>query len=131
MKLNPQQAPLYGESVLTVRLDDEGVCWAEEEEEEDEVEFYLLFSGSNQQHLTTTLRVSNVTLQAVCPAHDVCEQVLVTLCTARPGGQVDLHSQESFCYVPDLALDMAQFLLSNTAPQGALLLDDQQVRGRG
>uniref|UniRef100_UPI003AAC7CA6 A-kinase anchor protein 13 n=1 Tax=Centroberyx gerrardi TaxID=166262 RepID=UPI003AAC7CA6 len=127
MKLNPQQAPLYGECVLTVHLDDDEACCAEGEEEEEEVEFYLLFSGSSQRHLTSTLRVSHVTLQAMCPAHDVCEQVLVTLCSARPGGPVDPHSQESFCFVQDLALDMAHFLLNNTTPQEALLLDDQQV----
>ncbi len=32
-------------------------------------------------------------------AHNVCEQVLVTLCLARPGGPVDTHSQETFCFV--------------------------------
>ncbi|XP_054475522.1 A-kinase anchor protein 13 [Anoplopoma fimbria] len=131
MKLNPQQAPLYGECVLTVQLDDGDVCRAEGEEDEDEeAEFYLLFAGSTQRHLTSTLRVSHVTLQAVCPAHDVCEPVLVTLCLARPGGPVDTQSQETFCYVQDLALDMAHFLLDNISPQEALLLDDEQsVRG--
>ncbi|XP_068578877.1 A-kinase anchor protein 13-like isoform X4 [Cebidichthys violaceus] len=128
MKLNPQQAPLYGECVLTVQLDDEDVCRAEGEEDEDEeAEFYLLFSGSTQRHLTSTLRVGHVTLQAVCPAHDVCEQVSVTLCWARPGGPVGTHSQETFCFVQDLALDMAHFLLDNIAPQDALLLDDEQI----
>ncbi|XP_037622082.1 A-kinase anchor protein 13-like isoform X4 [Sebastes umbrosus] len=129
MKLNPQQAPLYGECVLTVQLDDDDddACRAEGEEEEEEVEFYLLFSGSTQRHLTSTLRVSHVTLQAVCPAHNVCEQVSVTLCLARPDGPVDTRSQETFCFVQDLALDMAHFLLDNIAPQEALLLDDEQI----
>ncbi|XP_039989550.1 A-kinase anchor protein 13-like isoform X2 [Xiphias gladius] len=128
MKLNPQQAPLYGECLLTVQLDDDDVRRAEgEEEEEEEVEFYLLFSGSTQRHMSSTLRVSHVTLQAVCPAHNACEQVLVTLCCARRGGPVDAHSQETFCFVQDLALDMAGFLLDNTAPQEALLLDDEQI----
>ncbi|XP_069018084.1 A-kinase anchor protein 13-like isoform X2 [Embiotoca jacksoni] len=127
MKLNPQQAPLYGECVLTVQLDDDDVRCAEEEEEEEDMEFYLVFSGSTQRHVSSTLRVSHVTLQAVCPAHNVCEQVLVTLCLARPGGPVDTHSQETFCFVQDLALDMAHFLLDSTTPQEALLLDDEQI----
>uniref|UniRef100_UPI0037E78F37 A-kinase anchor protein 13-like isoform X2 n=1 Tax=Semicossyphus pulcher TaxID=241346 RepID=UPI0037E78F37 len=128
MKLNPQQAPLYGECVLTVQLDDEDVSRADgEEEEEEEVEFFLLFSGSTQRHVSSTLRVSQVTLQAVCPAHNVCEQVSVMLCVARPGGPVDSQSRETFCFVQDLALDMADFLLDSTAPQEALLLDDQQI----
>ncbi|XP_033997631.1 A-kinase anchor protein 13 isoform X6 [Trematomus bernacchii] len=124
MKLNPQQAPLYGECVLTVHLEEDDVCRAEDEEEK--VEFYLLFSGSTQRHLTSTLRVSHVTLQAVCPAHNVCEQVLVTLCWVQPDGAVDSRSQETFCFVQDLALDMAHFLLDSIAPQEALLLDDEQ-----
>ncbi|XP_033941104.1 A-kinase anchor protein 13-like isoform X3 [Pseudochaenichthys georgianus] len=124
MKLNPQQAPLYGECVLTVHLEEDDVCRAEDEDEK--VEFYLLFSGSTQRHLSSTLRVSHVTLQAVCPAHNVCEQVLVTLCWVQPDGAVDSRSQETFCFVQDLALDMAHFLLDSIAPQEALLLDDEQ-----
>ncbi|XP_034541586.1 A-kinase anchor protein 13 [Notolabrus celidotus] len=127
MKLNPQQAPLYGECVLTVQLDDEDVCPTDKEEEEEKAEFYLLFSGSTQRHVSSTLRVSQVTLQAVCPAHNVCEQVLVTLCVARHGGPVDKESQETFCFVQDLALDMAHFLLDSTDPQEALLLEEQQI----
>ncbi|KAK2918323.1 A-kinase anchor protein 13 isoform X1 [Channa argus] len=123
MKLNPQQAPLYGECVLTVQLDDEDVCHAARED--DEVEFYLLFLGSAQRHLSSTKRVSHNTLQAVCPAHNLCEQVLVTLCLDLHGAPVDTHSQETFCFVQDLALDMAHYLLENTAPEEALLLDDQ------
>ncbi|KAM6972966.1 A-kinase anchor protein 13-like [Aplochiton taeniatus] len=128
MKLNPQQAPLYGDCVLTVQLADEEVS---EDEEEDGVEFYLLFSGSSQRHLTTTRRVSHATLQAICPAHNMCEAVRVTLCSARPQGPVDPLSEESFCYVQDLALDLARFLLTAAgaphSPEGALLLEERQV----
>ncbi|KAM8893040.1 uncharacterized protein AB9W97_012741 isoform 4-T4 [Spinachia spinachia] len=117
-----------GECVLTVQLDDEDVPPAAgEEEKEEEADLFLLFSGSSQSHLSSTLRVGRVTLQAVCPAHDVCEQVLVTLCKARPGGPVHTLSQETFCFIQDLALDMAHFLLDSKAPQEALLFDDEQI----
>ncbi|XP_072520347.1 A-kinase anchor protein 13 isoform X2 [Salminus brasiliensis] len=126
MKLNPQQAPLYGECVLTVQLNDEECM-----EEEEDVEFYLLFAGTTQRHLTTTLRVSHVTLQAVCPAHDRGETVQVTLCQARPGGSVDAVAEERFQFVQDLALDMAHFLLSASSQrdglEGALMLDECQI----
>uniref|UniRef100_A0A3Q1HDQ0 Uncharacterized protein n=1 Tax=Anabas testudineus TaxID=64144 RepID=A0A3Q1HDQ0_ANATE len=89
-----------GECVLTVQLDDEDAG--------EEVEFYLLFSGSTQRHVSSTLRVSHITLQAVCPAHNVCEEVLVTLCLARPGGSVDRHSQETFCFVQVTALSYSR-----------------------
>ncbi|XP_030642519.1 A-kinase anchor protein 13 [Chanos chanos] len=126
MKLNPQQAPLYGECVLTVQLDNEECL-----EDEEEVEFYLLFAGTTQTHLTSTHRLSHVTLQAVCPAHNCSETVQVTLCLARPGGPVDPLAEECFQYVQDLALDMAQFLVSASGHadglEGALLLDECQI----
>ncbi|XP_070966161.1 A-kinase anchor protein 13 isoform X10 [Oncorhynchus clarkii lewisi] len=126
MKLNPQQAPLYGECLLTVQLGDEDHL-----EDEEGVEFYLLFAGTNQRHLTSTLRISHVTLQAVCPAHDCSESVQVTLCSARPGGSVDPVAEERFQFVQDLAFDMAQFLVSAAGQadglEGALLLDECQI----
>lgn len=123
MKLNPQQAPLYGECLLTVQL-----CEEECVEDEEDVEFYLLFAGTTQRHVSSTLKISHVTLQAVCPAHDCSETVRVTLCQARPGGLVDPVAEERFQFVQDLALDMAQFLV-NTAgkSEGALLLDECQI----
>ncbi|XP_041746088.1 A-kinase anchor protein 13 isoform X2 [Coregonus clupeaformis] len=126
MKLNPQQAPLYGECLLTVQLGDE-----ERLEDEEDVEFYLLFAGTTQRHLTSTLRISHVTLQAVCPAHDCCESVQVTLCSVRSGGSVDNVAEERFQFVQDLAFDMAQFLVSAAGRadglEGALLLDECQI----
>ncbi|XP_052400579.1 A-kinase anchor protein 13 isoform X5 [Carassius gibelio] len=123
MKLNPQQAPLYGECLLTVQL-----CEEECVEDEEDVEFYLLFAGSTQRHISSTLKVSHVTLQAVCPAHDQSETVRVTLCQARPGGSVDPVAEERFQFVQDLALDMAQFLVNTVGKkEGALLLDECQI----
>ncbi|XP_077066494.1 A-kinase anchor protein 13 isoform X12 [Siphateles boraxobius] len=123
MKLNPQQAPLYGECLLTVQL-----CEEECVEDEDDVEFYLLFAGSTQRHISSTSKISHVTLQAVCPAHDRSETVRVTLCQARPGGSVDPVAEERFQFVQDLALDMAQFLVNSVGKtEGALLLDECQI----
>ncbi|KAJ8252140.1 hypothetical protein COCON_G00214520 [Conger conger] len=127
MKLNPQQAPLYGECVLTVQLCDEEVC-----EEEEDVEFYLLFSGSTQTHLSSTVRTSHVTLQAICPAHACCEAVRVTLCSAGPGRPAGpVGPGERFRFVQDLAFDMAQFLVSaagrSDGLEAAMLLDQCDI----
>ncbi|KAM6950058.1 A-kinase anchor protein 13 isoform 3-T4 [Lycodopsis pacificus] len=137
MKLNPQQAPLYGRCVLTVQLADE------ELEEEEGVDYFLLFAGSTQRHLTSTLRSSHDTLQALCPAHDCCEVVSVTLCSASRGvpespedlkpclGRVSPLAEHRFSFVQDLAFDMAQFLVSTAGRadglDGALLLDECQI----
>ncbi|XP_014826311.1 PREDICTED: A-kinase anchor protein 13-like isoform X2 [Poecilia mexicana] len=138
MKLNPQQAPLYGRCVVTVQLSDEELA-----ADDRGVDYFLLFAGSTQRHLTSTLRSSHDTLQALCPAHDCCEVVLVTLCSATqtpsrdpedpapcPGCVAPL-AEHRFSFVQDLAFDMAQFLVSTAGRadglDGALLLDECQI----
>ncbi|KAK1804659.1 hypothetical protein P4O66_020653, partial [Electrophorus voltai] len=122
----PGPLEMTGECLLTVQLSEEECA-----EGEEDVEFYLLFSGTTQRHLTTTLRVSHVTLQAVCPAHNRGETVQVKLCQARPGGAIDLVAEEHFQFVQDLALDMAHFLVRAAAHKGglrgAMLLDECQI----
>lgn len=102
--------------------------------------FLLLFSGSTQRHLSSTQRTSHDTLQALCPAHDCCEAVLVTLCSISQGvvptpedcaGHVTPLAEHRFCFVQDLAFDMAQFLVSTAGRtdglEGALLLDECHI----
>ncbi|XP_066558030.1 A-kinase anchor protein 13 isoform X4 [Amia ocellicauda] len=126
MKLNPQQAPLYGECLLTVQL-----CEEDRFDKEDDVEFYLFFAGTSQRHLTSTQRVNHVTLHAICPAHDCCESVQVTLCSAKPGCPVDSVAEDRLLFVQDLAFDMAQFLVSTAgrtdALEGTRMLDEFQI----
>uniref|UniRef100_A0AAV2L501 A-kinase anchor protein 13-like n=1 Tax=Knipowitschia caucasica TaxID=637954 RepID=A0AAV2L501_KNICA len=123
MKLSPIEAPLYGKCVLTVLLEDDDAV-PEEEEEGELVEFYLLFSGSSQRHLTSTVRVGRVTLQAVCPGHNEYEQVLVVLCVARPDGAVDKRGQNKLTFVQDLALDTAHVMLNSKLHQKDQLWND-------
>ncbi|KAF4082997.1 hypothetical protein AMELA_G00135030 [Ameiurus melas] len=125
MKLNPRQAPLYGSCLLTVQLSDDELC------EGEDVEFFLHFTGSTQRHVSSTLKISHDTLQLVCPAHDLCESVVVTLCSGGPDGLVHHLSSEQMCFVQDLALDMAQFLVSavvqEEGTEGALLLNECHI----
>ncbi|XP_050970397.1 A-kinase anchor protein 13 isoform X4 [Labeo rohita] len=127
MKLSPCQAPLYGKCVLTVQLCDEALG----EGEQGEVQFFLLFTGSAQRHLTSTLKVNHATLQAVCPAHNCCESVLVTLCSSGPDGSIHTLATRHLDFVQDLAFDMAQFLVSTVGQtnllEEALLLDEHQI----
>ncbi|XP_026149979.1 A-kinase anchor protein 13 isoform X3 [Mastacembelus armatus] len=138
MKLNPQQAPVYGRCVITVQLTEEELAL-----DEEGVDYFLLFAGSTQRHLTSTLRSSHDTLQALCPAHDCCEVVLVTLCSVSQNvpvapanlkpclGRVAPLAEHRFSFVQDLAFDMAQFLVSMAGRtdglDGALLLDECQI----
>ncbi|XP_076598220.1 A-kinase anchor protein 13 isoform X3 [Chaetodon auriga] len=138
MKLIPQQAPLYGQCVISVQLTDEELAAHEEG-----VDYFLLFAGSTQRHLTSTLRSNHDTLHALCPAHDCCEVVLVTLCSVSRGvpeaaedlkpclGCVAPLAEHRFSFVQDLAFDMAQFLVSTAGRadglDGALLLDEFQI----
>nr|XP_033775464.1 A-kinase anchor protein 13 isoform X2 [Geotrypetes seraphini] len=114
MKLNPQKAPLYGDSPLTVLL-------TEEVKSENDVAFYLLFAGSTLKHLASTRKVDSGTLETVTPGHDCCETVKVSLCASRKGFPVLVVAEESFQFIQDEAYDAAQFLAANAGNQQALI----------
>ncbi|XP_064373282.1 A-kinase anchor protein 13 isoform X4 [Dromaius novaehollandiae] len=113
MKLNPQQAPLYGDCLITVQL-------TEEDKVEDDVVFYLVFTGSTLQHCTSTRKINPRSLETIAPGHDCCETVRVALCAAREGHPVLLVAEESFQFVQDEAYDAAQFLATCAGNQQAL-----------
>ncbi|KAM5291243.1 A-kinase anchor protein 13 isoform 3-T3 [Glossophaga mutica] len=113
MKLNPQQAPLYGDCVVTVLL-------AEEDKVEDDVVFYLVFSGSTLHHCTSTRKVSSDTLETITPGHDCCETVKVQLCASKEGLPVFVVAEEDFEFIQDEAYDAAQFLATSAGNQQAL-----------
>ncbi|XP_036909566.1 A-kinase anchor protein 13 isoform X2 [Sturnira hondurensis] len=113
MKLNPQQAPLYGDCVVTVLL-------AEEDKVEDDVVFYLVFSGSTLHHCTSTRKVSSDTLETITPGHDCCETVKVQLCASKEGLPVSVVAEEDFEFIQDEAYDAAQFLATSAGNQQAL-----------
>uniref|UniRef100_A0A8C0RBY9 A-kinase anchoring protein 13 n=2 Tax=Canis lupus familiaris TaxID=9615 RepID=A0A8C0RBY9_CANLF len=113
MKLNPQQAPLYGDCVVTVLL-------AEEDKVEDDVVFYLVFSGSTLYHCTSTRKVSGDTLETIAPGHDCCETVKVLLCASKEGLPVFVVAEEDFHFIQDEAYDAAQFLATSAGNQQAL-----------
>ncbi|XP_025930203.1 A-kinase anchor protein 13 isoform X2 [Apteryx rowi] len=113
MKLNPQQAPLYGDCVITVQL-------AEEDKVEDDVVFYLVFTGSTVQHCTSTRKINSGSLETIAPGHDFCETVRVALCAFKKGHPVLVVAEESFQFVQDEAYDAAQFLATCAGNQQAL-----------
>ncbi|XP_074405317.1 A-kinase anchor protein 13 isoform X10 [Zonotrichia albicollis] len=113
MKLNPQQAPLYGDSVITVQL-------TEEDKVEDDVVFYLVFTGSTVQHCTSTRKINPGSLETISPGHDCCETVKVALCASREGHPILVVAEESFQFVQDEAYDAAQFLATCAGNQQAL-----------
>ncbi|XP_052617613.1 A-kinase anchor protein 13 isoform X7 [Peromyscus californicus insignis] len=113
MKLSPQQAPLYGDCVVTILL-------AEEDKVEDDAIFYLIFSGSTLYHCTSTRKVSSDTLETIAPGHDCCETVKVLLCASKEGLPVFVVAEEDFHFVQDEAYDAAQFLATSAGNQQAL-----------
>ncbi|XP_051062541.1 LOW QUALITY PROTEIN: A-kinase anchor protein 13 [Phodopus roborovskii] len=113
MKLSPQQAPLYGDCVVTILL-------AEEDKVEDDANFYLIFSGSTLYHCTSTRKVSSDTLETIAPGHDCCETVKVLLCASRGGLPVFVVAEDNFHFVQDEAYDAAQFLATSAGNQQAL-----------
>ncbi|XP_077419402.1 uncharacterized protein LOC144050206 isoform X3 [Vanacampus margaritifer] len=142
MKLTPQQAPLYGHCVITVQLTDEELA-VDEGGAAPTADYFLLFAGSTQRHLSSTLRSGHDTLQALCPAHSCCEEVSVTLCAVTRGDPKTSEEQTThpshvaplaehrFTFVQDFVFDMAQFLVSTVGRtdglDGALLLDECHI----
>lgn len=53
---------VQGRCVVTVQLTEEEVA-----ADDGDVDYFLLFVGSTQRHLTSTLRSNHDTLQALCP----------------------------------------------------------------
>ncbi|XP_057701735.1 A-kinase anchor protein 13 isoform X2 [Corythoichthys intestinalis] len=143
MKLIPQQAPLYGRCMITVQLTDDELAMDEVGAAATACNYFLLFAGSTQRHLSSTLRSGHDTLQALCPAHGCCEEVLVTLCAVTRGdtetfeepttlsSHVTPLAEQHFTFLQDLAFDMAQFLVSTVGRtdglDGALLLDECHI----
>ncbi|XP_016065084.1 PREDICTED: A-kinase anchor protein 13 isoform X3 [Miniopterus natalensis] len=113
MKLNPQQAPLYGDCVVTVLL-------TEDDKVEEDAVLYLVFSGSSLHHCASTRRISSHTLETITPGHDCCETVKVLLCASKEGLPVFVVAEEDFQFIQDEAYDAAQFLATSAGNQQAL-----------
>ncbi|XP_013928591.1 PREDICTED: A-kinase anchor protein 13-like [Thamnophis sirtalis] len=114
MKLNPQQAPLYGDSIITILLTED------DHVESDDVIFYLVFTGSALQHCTSTRKLDSGRLETVAPGHDCCETVKVSLCATKQGHPLLVVAEDSLQFVQDEAYDAAQFLASCAGNQQAL-----------
>ncbi|XP_077570044.1 uncharacterized protein LOC144194695 [Stigmatopora nigra] len=143
MKLTPHQAPLYGRCMITVQLTDDELAMEELGAAATACNYFLLFAGSTQRHLSSTLRSGHDTLQALCPAHGCCEEVLVTLCAVTRGdtdtpeepatllSHVTPLAEQRFTFLQDFPFDMAQFLVSTVGRtdglEGAPLLDECHV----
>ncbi|CAI5792733.1 A-kinase anchor protein 13 isoform X1 [Podarcis lilfordi] len=114
MKLNPQQAPLYGDCIITVLLTEDDKAGS------DDVVFYLVFTGSAVQHCTSTRKLDSGTLETIAPGHDCCETVKVSLCAAKQGSPLLVVAEDSLQFVQDEAYDAAQFLATCAGNQQAL-----------
>ncbi|XP_034280579.1 A-kinase anchor protein 13 isoform X3 [Pantherophis guttatus] len=114
MKLNPQQAPLYGDCIITILLTED------DHVESDDVIFYLVFTGSALQHCTSTRKLDSGRLETVAPGHDCCETVKVSLCATKQGHPLLVVAEESLQFIQDETYDAAQFLASCAGNQQAL-----------
>ncbi|XP_042329947.1 A-kinase anchor protein 13-like, partial [Sceloporus undulatus] len=114
MKLNPQQAPLYGDCLITVLLTED------DQVGNDDVVFYLVFTGSAVQHCASTRKLDSGILETIAPGHDCCETVKVSLCAAKQDHPILVVAEDSLQFVQDEAYDAAQFLATCAGNQQAL-----------
>ncbi|XP_062998242.1 A-kinase anchor protein 13 isoform X2 [Elgaria multicarinata webbii] len=114
MKLNPQQAPLYGDCIITILLSEDDQVGS------DDAVFYLVFTGSAVQHCTSIRKLDSGTLETIAPGHDCCETVKVSLCAAKGDHPILVVAEDSLQFIQDEAYDAAQFLATCAGNQQAL-----------
>uniref|UniRef100_W5MYV0 Rho guanine nucleotide exchange factor 28 n=1 Tax=Lepisosteus oculatus TaxID=7918 RepID=W5MYV0_LEPOC len=81
----------------------------------DEAEFFLVFRGSSQEHITEAQKSCFVnTLHFVVPGHNTLEDVSITGYIYTEGNPVSPVGKASLLYVQDEAHELAQFLVEHS-----------------
>ncbi|XP_035667320.1 A-kinase anchor protein 13-like isoform X6 [Branchiostoma floridae] len=112
MALSPSEAPVYGGSTIVA-------AFAEDSPLPEGCDFFLIFRGSQQRHITIARQLNAFTLQAVIPDHDCAEVVEVSVC-ASDIAHHQIIACSLFQYLHDKTWDMARYLADNVTNQESL-----------
>ncbi|XP_015194701.2 rho guanine nucleotide exchange factor 28 isoform X2 [Lepisosteus oculatus] len=108
MELSSKEVPLYGQVTVSAVL-------TTVESFPDEAEFFLVFRGSSQEHITEAQKSCFVnTLHFVVPGHNTLEDVSITGYIYTEGNPVSPVGKASLLYVQDEAHELAQFLVEHS-----------------
>ncbi|XP_020626886.1 rho guanine nucleotide exchange factor 28-like isoform X3 [Orbicella faveolata] len=107
MAFTPQSSPTRGGEVIFITYSDDFPL-------PDNGEFYLVFEGKSQRHVTTAQQINAYTLRAVVPDHDQAERVSLTVYCAQEN-KVGSLSSHKFLYLLETEQIIAQLLADSAS----------------
>ncbi|XP_027720074.1 rho guanine nucleotide exchange factor 28 isoform X3 [Vombatus ursinus] len=120
MELSSREVPLYGQMMVYAKFD-KNVYLPED------AEFYFIYNGSHQRHVTFAQRVGDNVLQSNIPGHGFEETVLVSTCLYSEGYSPVTMGCCSIIYMDNVACRLSRSLVSQvgsfTCSSHQILLD--------
>ncbi|XP_060692070.1 rho guanine nucleotide exchange factor 28 isoform X1 [Hemiscyllium ocellatum] len=106
MELSCHEVPIYGQQSLVAVF--EATCPVPEG-----AEWYFVYEGSRQNHVTVAQRLNAKILQSVVPGHDTSEDVTVSACMFTEAKSVSILGCSRIKYVEDVASKLTQVLIES------------------
>ncbi|XP_068734073.1 rho guanine nucleotide exchange factor 28-like isoform X3 [Montipora capricornis] len=107
MAFTPQSSPTRGGEVLFVTYSDDYPL-------PDNGDFYIVFEGKSQRHVTTAQQINSYTLRAIVPDHNQAERVALTIYCFKDKKLGSLSSHK-FVYCLDIEQILAQLLADSAS----------------
>ncbi|ELU18667.1 hypothetical protein CAPTEDRAFT_209224 [Capitella teleta] len=112
MAFSPNHSPLQGGAALAV-------VFADDTRLPVDVEFFVVFEGSTQRHVTSAVCLDRNKLSACIPEHPLAETVLLRILLFQHGGYRILATG-SFHYIQDPVRPLAEFLVDSVCDPNSL-----------
>ncbi|XP_059500782.1 rho guanine nucleotide exchange factor 28 [Stegostoma tigrinum] len=106
MELSCREVPIYGQQSMLAVF--EATCPVP-----DGAEWYFVYEGSSQNHVTVAQRLNAKTLESVVPGHDTLEDVTVLACTYTEAQTVSILGCSRITYIEDVASKLTQVLVES------------------
>lgn len=107
MAFTPQSSPTRGGEVIFITFSDEFPL-------PDNGDFYMVFEGKKQRHVTTAQQINTFTLRAIVPDHDQAEKVTLTVYCAQES-KVGPLSSHKFLYLLETEQIIAKLLADSAS----------------
>ncbi|XP_058166136.1 rho guanine nucleotide exchange factor 28 isoform X2 [Dasypus novemcinctus] len=105
MELSCSEVPLYGQVTIYATFGKNVYL-------PKDAEFYFIYNGSHQRHITIAERVEDNVLQSSIPGHGLQETVEVSVCLCSEGYSPVTMGSGSVTYVDNMACRMARLLIT-------------------
>ncbi|XP_076995586.1 rho guanine nucleotide exchange factor 28 isoform X2 [Tamandua tetradactyla] len=105
MELSCREVPLYGQLRIYAKFGKNVYL-------PKDAEFYFIYNGSQQRHITVAERIEDNVLQSSVPGHGLRETVLVSVCLCSEGYSPVTMGSGPVTYVDDVACRLARLLVT-------------------